>query len=402
MDSPAGRVPPAVSRTKAGAKPAARQGPRRGGTLAFVSDPVPILQELVSYPSDAVGGDEGALADHLAALLRARGPDEVLRGSTQREGAPDTHWVFARFGTPRLLLNAHLDTVPVAPGWTGDPFTARLEGAPGAERLIALGSADTKGAAAAILAALDEVKPRDVGVLFSGDEERSTLAIRHFLATDHWRGAERAIVCEPTNLRVGTRHRGIISFEATATSPGGHSSRADGLPSPIALLSRLGAALDARAIAARSQGPEGFKGLCLNLAKLDGGTAFNIIPSEATLHVSLRPPPGASLEALRAEVLTLARQTAPEVVLRFLLDNAPFQTRLPGAFVPLLGEAAASPIDLAYWTEAALLAAAGVDAVVYGPGDIAVAHAPDEFVPLAQLREAAQRFARLFAGTQQA
>ena len=369
--------------------------PRRGATLLAVSDPVAILQDLVSYRSDAVGGDEAALADRLAVLLRARGPDEVIRGSTPREGAHDTHWVFARFGTPRLLLNAHLDTVPVAPGWTADPFTARID----ATNLTALGSADTKGAAAAILAALDAVKPRDVGVLFSGDEERSTLAMRHFLSTDHWRGAERAIVCEPTSLRVGTRHRGIVSFEASATSPGGHSSRADGLPSPIAILSRLGAALDDRALAARSEGPEGFKGLCLNLARLEGGTAFNIIPSTATLHVSLRPPPGASLEGLRSELLALARQAAPGATLRFLLDNAPFQTRLPGAFVPLLGEASAAPVDLGYWTEAALLSAAGVDAVVFGPGDIAVAHAPDEFVPLAELREAAQIFARTFAGT---
>ncbi len=360
-----------------------------------MSDPVSILKSLVSYRSDALGGDEAALAGHLADLLRARSPDEVIRGSTPREGAHDTHWVFARFGTPRLLLNAHLDTVPVAPGWTGDPFTARID----ATNLTALGSADTKGAAAAILAALDEVKPRDVGVLFSGDEERSTLAMRHFLATDHWRGAERAIVCEPTSLRVGTRHRGIVSFEATATSPGGHSSRADGLPSPIAILARLGAALDARAIAARSEGPEGFKGLCLNLARLDGGTAFNIIPSKATLHVSLRPPPGASLQGLRDELTAIAREAAPAAVLRFLLDNEPFHTKDPAAFIPLLGEAARAPIDLGYWTEAALLSEAGVDAVVFGPGDIAVAHAPDEFVPLEQLREAARIFARTFAGT---
>jgi acetylornithine deacetylase len=198
---------------------------------------------------------------------------------------------------------------------------------------------------------------------------------------------------------VGTRHRGIVSFEATATSPGGHSSRADALPSPIATLARLCAVLDARGFQALQEGPEGFKGLCLNLAKIDGGTAFNIIPSEATLHVSLRPPPGASLEALRAELIALARKAAPAAELRFLLDNEPFQTRAPEAFVPLLGEAASAPIDLGYWTEAALLAAAGVDAVVYGPGDIAVAHAPDEFVPVDQLREAAQTFARLFAGT---
>jgi acetylornithine deacetylase len=353
-----------------------------------VTDPADLLRELVSFRTDHLG-DEGPLAAHYEGLLRDLEPDELVRGSCRREEAPDTHWVFARWGTPRLILNAHLDTVPVAPGWTDDPFTARIEG----NKLIALGSADTKGAAAAILAALGEVQPRDVGVLFSGDEERGTLAMRHFLASGRWTGAERAIVCEPTSLRVGTRHRGIVALEATATSAGGHSSRADAMPSPIGILSRLGAALDEWGRKARETGPEGFRGLCLNLAKVDGGTAFNIIPTSATLHASLRPPPGASLAGLRAAIEALWRAHAPEAKLRFVLDNEPFQTLAPERFIGLL-PAAAAPVDLAYWTEAALFAAAGVDAVVFGPGDIAVAHAPDEFVPLDQLREAAAIFTR--------
>ena len=360
-----------------------------------MSDPVPLLAALVAFRSD-FEGDERPIAEHLAQLLGARGADEVTRGTAPRADGKAAEWVWARFGAPRVLLNAHLDTVPPGAGWSADPFTARIAGG----RLTALGAADTKGSAAAILAALDDQTPRDLGILFSGDEERGTVAMRHFLASGLARGVERAVVCEPTSLRVGTRHRGITSFEASVSSPGGHSSRADALPSPVADLARLAVALDDWGRGQRGLGPPGFTGLCLNLAKLDGGVAFNVIPTTARLAVSLRPPPGAGAAALRASIEAIAAGSAPAASLRFLLENAPFQTRDPARFVPLLGEAAAAPVDLAFWTEAALLAEAGIDAVVFGPGDIAVAHGPDEWVPIAELRKAQEVFRRLFAGTQ--
>ena len=359
-----------------------------------MSDPVALLKDLVAFRSD-FAGDEAPIADHLALLLRARGADEIIRGTAPRADGKPSQWVWARFGRPRLLVNAHLDTVPPNAGWSGDPFTARVDG----DRLMALGAADTKGAAAAILAALDDQTPRDLGVLFSGDEERGTMAIRHFLATGLAKGVERAVVCEPTSLRVGTRHRGIVSFEAVAQSPGGHSSMADALPSPVADLARLAVALDDWGRARRGLGPPGFTGLCLNVAKLDGGVAFNVIPTSACLSVSLRPPPGADAAALRAEIVEIVTKAAPGASLRFLLDNVPFQTREPARFVQLLGAAALAPIDLAFWTEAAILMQAGIDAVVFGPGDIALAHGPDEWVPMTELQIAKEMFRQLFAAT---
>ena len=359
-----------------------------------MSDPVPLLRDLVAFRSD-FAGEEAPIADHLALLLRARGADEVVRGTAPRAEGKPSEWVWARYGRPRILVNAHLDTVPPNPGWSGDPFTARIDG----DRFTALGAADTKGAAAAILAALDEETPRDLGVLFSGDEERGTQCMPHFLASGLAGSVERAVVCEPTSLRVGTRHRGIVAFEAGAQSPGGHSSMADALPSPVADLARLAVALDDWGRAFRGLGPPGFTGLCLNVAKLDGGVAFNVIPTSARLAVSLRPPPGADVAALRTVITDIVTKTAPGASLRFLLDNVPFHTRAPERFVPLLGEAARAPIDLAFWTEEALLMQAGIDAVVFGPGDIALAHGPDEWVPVAELRTAQEVFRRLFAST---
>ncbi|CAN5865872.1 acetylornithine deacetylase [soil metagenome] len=358
------------------------------------TDPVAILSKLVAYRTDVVEGDERPLADHLAELLRACGPDEVTVVDAPRAaGGKSASYVYARFGAPRLLVNAHLDTVPPNASWSSDPFVPRIEGG----RRYALGAADTKGAAAAILAALAEATPSDTGILFSGDEEFSSAAMRAFVASPHRAGIERAIVCEPTNLRVGTRHRGISAFEVTVHVPGGHSSHADSLLSPIAMLSRLGVAYDDWGKRHAALGPPGFTGMCMNLAKLDGGVAFNVIPALGRLLVSIRPPPGTDTKAILGELRALATEIVPAGTFTVLRDNAPFATRDLAAFGPLLGDIASAPIDLGFWTEAALFAAAGIDAVVLGAGDIAQAHGPDEWVLVEELSRTRDLFRAIFA-----
>jgi acetylornithine deacetylase len=356
------------------------------------------LTELVSFDTQNPAGDERALAGALARQLNDMGAAMVdVR-------LVDEHaFVYARFGQdrPRLLVNAHIDTVPANSGYSSPPHTLIERNG----RFTGLGAADTKGAIAAILEAIATLgasgrSPRGVALLFSGDEERRGTCIRRFLSDpDLSGGLERAIVCEPTGCAVGWRHRGIGAAEATVTSPGGHSSRADTLPNPIALLARAAVALDDMGRRYRGQGPPGFEGLCLNVAALDGGLAFNVIPTRATLRMSLRPAPGADLEALLAE----AEQTARAAVLPTAIDwsvinaNPPFETRNPGAFEALLGVGARNPVDLAFWTEAALVSAAGIDAVVYGPGRIEQAHSADEYVELAQLEAAYETFLRVFS-----
>ncbi|MBX3226678.1 MAG: M20/M25/M40 family metallo-hydrolase [Labilithrix sp.] len=364
-----------------------------------MSDPVAILSKLVAYRSDVVGGEERPIAEHLAELFRGlgpdRGPDEVTVGDVPRPNGKTASWVYARYGAPKVLVNAHLDTVPPNSEWSADPFTPRVADG----KLYALGACDTKGAAAAILAALAETqsKPKDVGVLFSGDEEFSSVVMRWFVKSPHREGLERAIVCEPTNLRVGTRHRGFHAFEVTVEGPGGHSSRADTTYAPLARLARLATAFDDWAAQHKGKGPEGFPGMCMNVAKLDGGVAFNVIPPQGRLLASIRVPPGVDSAAIGAELRALQEQLVPEATFTFLRENVPFATRDPASFVELVGDAAKAPIDLGFWTEAALLAQAGVDAVVIGPGDIAQAHGPDEWVPLDELHRAKEMFQRVFA-----
>ena len=86
----------------------------------------------------------------------------------------------------------------------------------------------------------------------------------------------------------------------------------------------------------------------------------------------------------------------PDAVVKTPVEHPAFGTRDVSSFEPWLGAAARAPIDLAFWTEAALLSRAGIDAVVFGPGDIAQAHAPGEWVEIEQLERAQQTFADIF------
>jgi acetylornithine deacetylase len=355
-----------------------------------------VLSDLVGFDTQNPTGDEAGITTYLAQQLAALGADEVQRFTVENH-----HAVLARFGErPTLLLNAHLDTVPANTGFSSPPHQlVEREG-----RYFALGAADTKGAIAAILEALRAPRPagarrRAFSVLFSGDEEKNASVMRWFLASGHARGIERAIVCEPTSLQIGHRHRGISAATAVATSAGGHSSRADVLPGPIAILARAAVALDDLGRQHLSRGPEGFKGLCLNIAGISGGLAFNVIPARAELTVSVRPAPGSDSLAILAELEATARAAVAPAPLEWSNGhvNPPFATRDLTAFAPLLGDRVARPVDLAFWTEAALYAEAGIDAVVFGPGDIDQAHGADEFVDIAQLEAARDIFAGIVA-----
>jgi acetylornithine deacetylase len=347
------------------------------------------LAELVSFDTQNPEGEERPLVLRLGAELRALGAKAV-----EEVDVDDHAYVYARFGAdaPALLLNAHVDTVPANSGYSSPPHLLVRRGS----RLHGLGAADTKGAIAAMLEALAAGPVRrPVGVLFSGDEERTGTCIRAFLDSPAASGIERAIVCEPTGCRVGIRHRGIGAATASLAGPGGHSSLVDALTNPIAVLARAAVALDDMGTAHRGKGPAGFEGICLNVAGLDGGIAFNVVPTRATLSFSLRPAPGARVEDLLAEAEGRVRAaTAPHPIeWAVATSSPPFATRDVAAFVPLLGERVGGAVDLGFWTEAARLSERGIDAVVYGPGAVEQAHAADEYVEIAELEAAAAAFA---------
>lgn len=350
-----------------------------------------LLAELVRFQTqqaspDRAAGDERPICEHLATLLRARGADEVIVGTGTCTDGRTGAYVFARWGTPKRVINAHVDTVPANAGWSHDPWQPVVRDG----RLYGLGSADTKGAIAATLVALDTTRPRDAGVLFSGDEEAGSGVMRDFLESPLARAIRDVFVCEPTARRAGTAHRGIVGQRATLTGPGGHSSKADHLPKPLATLARFATALDDLGRRRVGDGPPGMTGTCLNIASLEGGVAFNVIPARGELAWSIRPYPAFDRAAWDRDVTELARAIDPAIAIASTLVHEPFACdALAAAVRPFARDIG----TLDFWTEAALWTAAGKNAIVIGPGDIAQAHAADEFVTLDDLDWAVRLFA---------
>ena len=350
------------------------------------------LAQLVKFPTQQAGadgkaGNERAICEYLVTALKQHGPDEIVLGTAPRSEGGDGAYVFARWGLPKRVINAHVDTVPANAGWSRDPWQPHIENG----RLYGLGSADTKGAIASTLVALEGGKrrPQDVGVLFSGDEEAGSGVMHAFLSSSHIAGIREVLVCEPTARVAGVAHRGVLAQTASLKGPGGHSSKADVLPKPLAQLARLAVAIDDLGKRRLHDGPAGMMGTCLNIADLRGGVAFNVIPAHGELEWSLRPYPGFDRASWDAEVAALAAGVDPGISIRATLDHVPFAcetlAEFARPFVRSIG-----PLD--FWTEAALWMTAGIDAIVIGPGDISQAHAADEFVELADLEWATSMF----------
>jgi len=349
---------------------------------------VKLLCELVAHPTINPGGDELALCNVLATHLQATGADEVTVRTVPRRGKSEGAYVYARYGTPTLLLNVHLDTVPANSGWKRDPFIADVTD----DRVYGLGTCDIKGAIATILTALGGGEANNLGVLFSGDEENGSQCIPHFLENTDTKSIRRAVVCEPTARCAGLRHRGVLAYRARYVGKGGHSSKADTMEKPIVELAKLALALDAIAIEDLHEGPPDMQGLCMNVAKLDGGVAYNVVPDLGELSFSLRPAPGFDSGAFRARLESARLASHPKIEIEEITDHRPFGCGDEAGIRDLVGPYTEDFVGLDFWTEAALLQASGIDCVVIGPGDIAQAHAADEFVMLADLRWALEMF----------
>jgi acetylornithine deacetylase len=351
------------------------------------------LRKLVAFDTRNGSGNEIACVEWLAGALKTHSPDRITVETVGRSrGKMDSAFVLASWGDPKVVLNVHIDTVPSGEGWTADP----LELIERDGRAYGLGTSDIKGAAAAILAGLGDVTPRDVAILFSGDEEHGSEVMPEIIARGHLDGIERAVVCEPTSCRVGRDHRGMLALSATFTGPGGHSSLSDMIEAPLLKAARFAAALGDYKETHRGFGADPFTGLCVNIGEIRSDGAYNVIPTTASAWVSMRPPPGDDVRAREADLIAMAQATSAYVETDTIVAFDPFASRDVKAFLPVF--ISEEIVDLPYWTEAAMMSGAGINAVVYGPGNLDQAHRPDEYVELDQLHAAQARYAAVLAG----
>jgi len=297
--------------------------------------------------------------------------------------------LLARRGRPDVLFNCHLDTVPVGEGWKVPPLKLTVNDG----RAWGRGVCDIKGAAAALMH-VAETTDRPMAMLFSTDEEGAGgCCVREFLESDAARGFSFAVVCEPTANRAVLSHRGFLSVKGWFNGTAGHSSE------PRALADNAIHAAGGWIAAASDHCmrlAESGETTCFNVGRIDGGIKSNVIADRCFVHYSARLAPGGDNDALFADLAGLAEAGRADWQVPFSGPPLPAAGRDADAARAFAGRHALEVTErVDFWTEASLFSAAGLDAVVLGPGHIEQAHTVDEWVALDQLEAAYSSYRRI-------
>jgi acetylornithine deacetylase len=320
-------------------------------------------------------------------------------------------------GGPLVLFDAHQDTVPVD-GMTIDPFRPTIDGG----RLYGRGACDVKGGMAAMIAALARLaRERPPGrptvvLACPVNEENGFTGARGVV--DRWRSGastllprapDAAVIAEPTGLDVVVGHKGVVRWRCHALGHAAHSARPEGGQNAIYRMGHVLRAIEryaatevARVASHPRVGPA-----TVSVGVIHGGLSVNTVPDRCTIEIDRRVPPGEQPEDAREHLI---RFLDTQAELDFPVEHdRPYMQGLP------LSDADNQPLAqrvaehsravggagemryVAYGTDAGIYSAAGVPAVVVGPGAIEQAHTRDEWIDLDQLERAAEIYYRLSA-----
>ncbi len=372
----------------------------RGDAVALARALIQVDSRNPTLAPDSAG--EGECARTLASVLDDWGFAVELTDIPA--GRPN---VLARLGpsdTPALMLNGHIDVVGVE-GMTHDPFAADIRN----NLIYGRGSADMKaGLAAMCAAAVAGVNPgakRQILIAAVVDEEYESLGTRAILASGI--RADAAIITEPTKLAICPAHRGFAWFDVSLRGRAAHGSRYDLGVDAITHAGLLLAELDLLE-QTRDSGPRHQllgRG-SLHASKIRGGVGMSTYPEQCDLAIERRTLPGESTEKALLEITDACERVKakhPDFDGRVTLSTAqlpsevpleaPVVRRLRGALerenVPVRIE------GFSAWTDAALFNEAGIPAICFGPGDISLAHAAEEFVPVEEVDLATRVLSRV-------
>jgi acetylornithine deacetylase len=300
-------------------------------------------------------------------------------------------------------LSGHSDCVPVeGQRWTSDPFTLTLRDG----KLYGRGSCDMKGFIACVLAAVPSFTARDlkepIHIIVSYDEEVGCTGVRPLIAKlgQDLPRPRAVIVGEPTSMAVIDAHKRIDAYRTRVTGREAHSGMPElgvnAIATAAALIGELGRIGDG--IAARDRDERFVPPYStVFVGTIKGGTAHNIVPKTCEFQWQVRSLPEASPGEVPRDLAAFAEEKLlPRM--RRVSSEAAIDTANEGSVPAFLAAPESEAVALAlaltgadrtkavsFTTEAGLFEEAGVPAVICGPGNIADAHAADEYVPVAQL-----------------
>lgn len=361
------------------------------------------LERLIAFPTVSRDSNLDLIA-YVQSFLSQHGIASTLAPSA--DGRKANLWAtIGPAGTPGIALSAHTDVVPVdGQNWSSDPFSlSRRNG-----NLYGRGSADMKGFIACCLALAEKAAHRSLATplhfAFSYDEEVGCIGVRRLL--DMLQGLpfrpRLCIVGEPTMLQVVTAHKGKLGYRVTAHGLEAHSSLApigvNAIYMACDLITEIRRIQDDIARNGLRDGDYEVAYTTLHVGKMAGGEVMNIVPNRASFDFEIRYLPEDDGLALAQRIRDAAEKIAagfrpvyPDA--RFSFEdlqsypalNTPVDSDAVNFVRALTGGNSTGKIT--FGTEGGLFQQAlGIPAVVCGPGNIAVAHKPDEYVSEEQMR----------------
>jgi acetylornithine deacetylase len=337
------------------------------------------------------GAGERAIGEFLASWLRRAGFDvdvsEVAPGRSNVVAVAD-----GRGSGPTRLLCGHTDTVGV------EDMRAPFDPVVRDGRLYGRGSQDMKGGLAAMMTAAAEWlgDRRGAGrviVAAVADEEYASLGADALAA--RWR-ADEAVITEPTDLAIGVAHKGFSCAEIAVHGRAAHGSRPRDGKDAILAMGRVLHRLERLDGTLQSRSSHPLLGVAsLHAGRIRGGTELSVYPARAVLEMERRTLPGEPVDIAVRELETIAREIAADdpdfsADIRLLLARSAYETpgdapvidRLASAARSRLGEACLQGVS--FWTDAAILGAAGTPTVLFGPRGAGL-HSFEEYVVIEDL-----------------
>ncbi|MCX5765225.1 MAG: M20/M25/M40 family metallo-hydrolase [Gemmatimonadetes bacterium] len=377
----------------------------RGDALALTRALVAVDSRNPALVVDAPG--EHAVALRLAEILTSWG-----LAVTVMDAAPGRPNVVARAKNPSthsatnrsLLFNGHLDTVGVE-GMIHAPWDPAIRDG----RLYGRGATDMKAGVAAMCAAavhaLDAGLTGEIIITAVADEEYGSIGTRAII--DAGIRADAAIVTEPTRLAIVPAHRGFAWADLTVHGRAAHGSRYDIGVDANTLAALVMAEVEQHQQTVLTTRTHPLLGRpSVHAAKVSGGLGLSTYSDKCVVGYERRTLPGESAESFAAELqgaCDRVRAARPELRTEIAIgfSQGPNDISVEHPIVraldaALVAEQRPTPIEgLACWTDAALLSAAGIPAICFGPGDIALAHAAEEYVEVEEITIATRVLTRL-------
>jgi acetylornithine deacetylase len=360
-----------------------------------------LLNHLVSINSinpDLVPGSPGEreIAHYIADWLKLNELEVELIESVS--GRPNVVGIARGTGGGKtLLLNGHMDTVGIA----GMPQAHQPVIRDG--RLYGRGSYDMKGGVAACMLAIAEARKQNLcgDVIFTGviDEEYASVGTMDLVQRFH---ADGAIVAEFTELQLILAHRGFVWLEIETIGKAAHGSRPDLGVDAIVKMGKVLNELEKLDLKLRANPTHPLlESGSLHASLIQGGQELSSYPEKCLLSVERRTLPGETPEAMEAELVEIVQniqRSDPsfQAVVRRGIDRSPLETPEEADIVKAIQASAIKTLHhlpqvagVQFWTDAAVLSAAGIPSVLFGPAGTG-AHAVDEWVDLASVKACAE------------